>query len=92
MHCQVSTNFLSLLCLQVTFFADECLDMKIDYPGNDIGNVNDISSVFACQALCQETVGCVGFGLMTQWKICMRKYAFGDSKPHDGLISGPKYC
>ena len=64
----------------------------MDYPGNDLGNVNNIDSVFACQKLCQELEGCVGFGLMPQWKICMRKFAIGDMIPHDGLISGPRYC
>ena len=68
------------------------MDVDTDYKGNDITHIKNVTSVFACQALCQELDSCAAFGFFTQWNICMMKTAIANIRPIQNLISGPKYC
>ena len=72
-----------------------CYTNDVDSPGNDLYSLSGVSSVGACQELCNRNDNCQYFmyGSAVSLGTCWLKYGRVTTlTPYNGLIFGPKLC
>ena len=69
-----------------------CLEIDVEYHGNNIDITNQKASTPDCQRLCQSNPKCKYFTFITNNKKCWLKSSNTGWRKTAGSISGQKYC
>lgn len=69
-----------------------CFEQGIDYFGNDIKTVTNVTSPFICQENCKRFQQCLHFTLQTSTQNCYLKNGTINRVVNIGTVSGPQSC
>ena len=87
-----SCEFFFCQNLAFTKILTGCVEEKIDYYGNDLGHISNISSASACACACRKHTGCSVFTWKDSTKVCYLKTSDKGRQRSNGAYSGTLHC
>jgi hypothetical protein len=70
----------------------DCYEDSIDYPGNELALVPQISSAYFCLQECKKNPACLFYSFNIATKGCSLKNSLGDKVASNYVVSGSVVC